>query len=93
MAKTKAILVKVTPAEKTLIEQNAEASGETVGAFLRRLGMLTSKGTPKAPVRRPKADEPVDDDAAFKRLVAQKMRRFPRRRAEIEARREMAEAA
>lgn len=95
MAKTKAILVRVTPAEKALIEEKAKASGLSTSDYLRQLGMGTrGSGRKTAAVSKTTAPgstpgSPVDLEARVRELS----QRMPRRNAEVLARRELRRAA
>lgn len=86
MARSGNIILRVSKAEKALIEENARAAGRTVSEYLRTMALL---GTPDLrPSAGPKAKRP-QRAGDFEGRVEELARTMPRRNAEVLARREL----
>ena len=90
MAKTQILPIRVSPGQKALIAENAEASGfDSTSEYLRQLGMAGGKPPRKRSVAGGTRG-PVEQPDEFEAKVRELARKMPRRSAEIVARRERA---
>lgn len=90
MKRTENINLRVTPAEKALIEEKASGAELGTSEWLRLVGTMGTK--PRPAVRTPSLAE-VQAPGDFEALVIRYQRTMPRRNAEIVARREMRRSA
>ena len=87
MRRTLMLPIRVSPAEKALIEENAKASGLDASSFLRQLG---TTGTTRKPLPKKATKRSPDRSPSFEQRVRQMARLMPKSNAERQVRREEA---